>query len=464
MQRRSESLTCAFICLWLAAIVITLALFHIFDWMHELVRTGLLLLIAALAWGYRRELRQLAPITRPPERWTRSVVRMARTGAAINTAIGLVVVLVGFRSASVPSDQAQSVIEALGLLRHGINPWASTTILDHVAYPLAVDELDAIPECQAASGDALPPTNAEHQILSGRSNATAALPHLRALPECARLRHLFSALGFKYGPVMLLFYWPFVTLLGPAGFPIAHLLLFAACCLLVARWAGRGHDPFKTATALIPLVWSTQLTWNALIQGHLDLLPVFLACCCLVLCEQRQFGTAAVCLGVSIGAKLLPGLLFVPLLLKAPRRFLAVAALTVLAAFGPVAIWDWSGLWHNFAYPFLRGPDSTALAFLLGPQARLAASAGSLLVAGWLAVRAHVRRWDLTGSLNWLMGAHLLTLGSGSTFHNNYLVWLLPILSAWVINGKGSVAPARMPAAVATESSAPERRPGVRYP
>jgi hypothetical protein len=77
-------------------------------------------------------------------------------------------------------------------------------------------------------------------------------------------------------------------------------------------------------------------------------------------------------------------------------------------------------------YPFFRDPDSTALMFsLAGPPVwivRLIA----LAVIAWLWLRAQRRRWPRGETLEWIVGAQLAILATGSTLHNNYLVWLLP--------------------------------------
>lgn len=439
MTQGPESRTCAFIYRWLAAVATTFALFHVFDRNHGLVRAGLLLTLAALAWRYRVRLRRLPPVTVPPERWERTAVKLATFGIAINVALGIGGTMLALETQTVPADQAQAMIDALTFLRQGINPWAADTILDHIVYPLALDELRATPACRASDQQVqFRLTNLSHETSTARTAMPPVIPPIRSSPECARLRDLFSSLGFRYGPVLVLFYWPFVAWFGAAGFPIAHLLAFAGCCGLVYSW---GHDrrrrPFWAATALVPFVWSSQVTWNVLMVWHLDMLPVLLAVCALFFCERRQFGRAAACLGASVGAKFLPGLLFFPLLLKAPRRFLLLAAGIALACFAPLALWDWSGLWHNLGYPFLRQPDSTAVVFSLSAGARRAMTLVSLAGMAGLAIHAQTRGWDLTGGLDWLVGTLLLVLGTGSTLHNNYLVWLVPVMCVWVINGDG---------------------------
>jgi hypothetical protein len=131
--------------------------------------------------------------------------------------------------------------------------------------------------------------------------------------------------------------------------------------------------------------------------------------------------------------KLLPALLYVPLLASAPRRtWLAAAGIGVLF-FAPFAWWDWTGLWHNSGYPFFRAADSTALAFFLSRRMATALRVAGMLAALTLAVRAHRHAWAPRETIEYLLGAHLAALGTGTTLHNNYLLWLLPLLPLFVI-------------------------------
>jgi hypothetical protein len=112
--------------------------------------------------------------------------------------------------------------------------------------------------------------------------------------------------------------------------------------------------------------------------------------------------------------------------------WLAAAGVGVLF-FAPFAWWDWTGLWHNSGYPFFRDADSTALAFYLSRRTAAALRAAGVLAALTLAARAHRRAWAPREAIEYLLGAHLAVLGTGTTLHNNYLLWLLPLLPLFVI-------------------------------
>jgi hypothetical protein len=260
------------------------------------------------------------------------------------------------------------------------------------------------------------------------------LPTVASSQACDPIHKLFSSLGFKYGPVTLLFYWPFFLLLGPAGFIFSHVLLIIAAAALLWRWAfDKRSSIFWCATALVLFLWPTHLAWNALVNEHLDLPPVFLTLLGWRLADSRNYNGAAVCLGLSFAAKFLPAALFLPLLLPAPRRTWIYIAGVTLACFAPFAGWDFRGLSYNLGYPFTRLPDSTAAAFFLTQKAAAALRIAAILMMALLARRAHQAHWDGRETVEYLAGSILLVLATGATFHNNYLLWLLPVLSMFSV-------------------------------
>jgi Glycosyltransferase family 87 len=397
---------------WVALVCAVFFLFSVFDWDHGVIRAGLLLALAALAW-WRRRTRE--PSAAPSAAWTRAAVGIVSLALIVHVALSASWIVRSLQTGTVPSDQAETVMASLDAARAGRNPWASDTNTDRVAHGLAVDDLRSKPDCGAVP-------------------AAAAAPAISPAAGCAHTRVLFASLGFKYGPAMLAFYAPFLAAFGPAGFPISHLLLFLFTVWALAAWARaqRGAACW-TALAIAPFVLTRHVATNILDQGHLDLLPTLLCLMGVIAAGRRQYAMAACAIGASIAGKLLPGLAFVPLLFAGPLWSAALALAIPLVCLAPFAINDWTGLWHNIGYPFTRDPDSTALMFsLAGPLVwivRLAA----LGVIGWLLLRAQRRRWGRGETLDWIVGAQLAILAAGATLHNNYMVWLLPYFGALAI-------------------------------
>jgi hypothetical protein len=415
----------ALLFVWLGLVWLTFELFLVYDWGRGPERVALLAVLAVLLWLCRRWAPHFAAITSPSGAATRAAMVMLGIGLLLNVGPGLFYLIRSHQTHMVKSDQARTVLDALHVLEHGANPYATDTVTDEMAYGLAVDALAAQPACREPGGAI--------QFRVGTADESV-VPRIPATRQCGAIGRLFSSLGFKYGPVTLFFYWPFVTLFGTAGFLASHLLLVLACTALLYRWARETvPSPFWAAIAILPFLWPTELAWNVLGLEHLDFLPVFLVTLAWLCWNRSRFVASAVCLGLSLAAKFLPALLFLPLLLKAPRRVWPVPIVIAAACFAPFAAWNWTGLWYNIGYPFTRPPDSTALAFFLAPWASALLRALTVLATAAFAVRAHLRGWDARTSLEYLMFAHLAVLASGTTLHNNYLVWLLPLLSLFLV-------------------------------
>jgi hypothetical protein len=410
---------------WLALVWLTLELFLVLDWGRGPARAALLVVLGVLLWAGRRWAPRVASLAAPSGAVARAAAGLLAIGVLINIGPALFFLYHSHQAHTVKSDQARTVLDALQVFEHGANPYATTTVTDSVAYALAVEALNAQPACRA--------NGAPIRFRVGPAEESVVPPIVPAA-GCDALERLFTSLGFKYGPVTLFFYWPFVALFGAAGFLTSHLLLVLGLAALLYRWAiERTQSPFWSAVALLPLLWPTHLAWNVLAVEHLDVLPVFLVTLAWVCWDTRRFGAAAVCLGLSLAAKFLPAMLFLPLMATARRRLWLLPLVIAAACFAPFAAWDWTGLWHNLGYPFTRPPDSTALAFFLAPLAGALVRALALAATAGAAARAHLNGWSARASVEYLVLAHLAVFASGTTLHNNYLVWLLPLLSIFVV-------------------------------
>jgi hypothetical protein len=123
----------------------------------------------------------------------------------------------------------------------------------------------------------------------------------------------------------------------------------------------------------------------------------------------------------------------VPLLSRNRRSsviFIGTAALFFL----PFLLWDPRGFVNNLAFPFtLQQLDSTAPLFFLpsvaGSVIRLSVVA---VFASWIGT-LYLRRWPERETLFLLALLHLAVLGSGSIFHNNYVIWAMSVVALfWV--------------------------------
>jgi hypothetical protein len=407
----------------LAALWGILELFAWFDWGEGLARLGLLAALALWAPGYR----WLAPTTggAPAQRRSALLVALLIAAALANAAVAAVRLREAISSARVRSDQAQTVIDAQHLLGDGINPYGTDTVIDSIGHAVAVQLLDAQASCRQSSDPVV--------FRVGRA-APAVVPRIDPRIDCDQIRRLFQALGFKYGPVTLLLYWPWTLALGASGVVAAHLVATAVVGVLLWKW-GRGLSGSRDWANLALLVFlsSRHLAGNTLWNEHLDIAAVTAATVGWYCWSKKQFDRAAVGFGVSVATKFLPGLLFLPLLTATPARSRVLAVVIPLASLAPFAIWDAAGLALNLGYPFFRPPDSTApIAFLPSIAATVLklASAALIIALAWRGVRS---KWAGTMPVQYLLGAHIAVLASGPTLHNNYLIWLLPLFALFVI-------------------------------
>src|SRR5258708_25181705 len=97
-----------------------------------------------------------------------------------------------------------------------------------------------------------------------------------------------------------------------------------------------------------------------------DLFPTLLAFSGVVALVRNRPALAAALFGFSVGAKLLPGVLYLPLLLRMPRRAIGVFCLVLGTCFLPLAIADLPSAYQQMiAFNVIRGTGSTALPYFL---------------------------------------------------------------------------------------------------
>jgi hypothetical protein len=305
-------------------------------------------------------------------------------------------------------------------------------MLDPVSYFELVGQLRRQPDCLAH------PMAPEAGASLGRywgkvdPQATSAfLPTVTQAPSCRDLARLSGSLGYKYGPALLAGYFPFVLVFGKPGIFIAHIALVLLAPLLFA-WFGRAQSRPWTmiAGAVFLLLAPSHLRHNVLKQSASDWGPTLAGVAGLLLLLRGRQGWAAFFIGLSVACKILPGLLYLPLLLSCRRRTWVLFLLPIVASFLPFLSSDGQGLVNNIVLFNLDRPtDSTALAhFLWRPHLVVVQIAGLAAMAIALR-RAHKRQWSAPSLLVYLWVAHAGALLGGAIFHNNYLLWLLPLLS-----------------------------------
>jgi len=232
-------------------------------------------------------------------------------------------------------------------------------------------------------------------------------------------------------------YSPFVFLFDQAGIFVAHVmaLLLLVIVLCHCSWHWLGGSWLLLGIPFAVLFISPHLRHNGFLFSASDLIPIALAMVAMDLLEHRRFEWGAFVLGLSAVAKLLPAVVFAPLLLAGGSlRPVTVFLAVILICFLPFVLWDATGVWNNIVlFNLVRPTDSTSLMHYLAPGVGfLVTFAAASLLLGLL-VFLKRRHWPLLGQWHYLAVGLILTCLCGKVFHNNYLVWLLPVLGTYAL-------------------------------
>jgi len=233
--------------------------------------------------------------------------------------------------------------------------------------------------------------------------------------------------GYKYGPLLAMFYLPFVLTLGRNGILAGNLVVYAATILLTARLAARLGGNAAAAALLVtacPIMAAMTLTYLA---NDPCPLPLMLLA---ALCWARAPFLAGLLLGASVSLKLLPGLLALALFLPAAPRLWPAYAAGALIGLAPNLAWLAAGpaafIDNMVLFSFRRPPHGLSWTIFLPDTAR--ALLGALGIAAWLglALAAWHGDWSLRQRLGAYVAATLILLLTAKINQGNYWVWFIP--------------------------------------
>lgn len=260
---------------------------------------------------------------------------------------------------------------------------------------------------------------AGHAMLAGQNPYT--------LPIDAELGGAFA--GYKYLPVMPAVYLPLGLALGVRGVLVTNLLLQTATVALMLC-LGRRAGGYRTGLVAIAIYMSLPLVAEQLFaKGTTDLVAIVPLLLGFVAFKRSDF-LSGVCVGLSIAAKLLPGVVFAPCLLPSGAGARARYGLGILCGTLPILPYALAapGAFYDNIILFnaIRPPDSTS--WLAFAPAGTALVARSIFVALVLAVMVHVwrRAPDLTARCALAAALTLAVILAAPTAHHNYQLWWLP--------------------------------------
>ena len=259
---------------------------------------------------------------------------------------------------------------------------------------------------------------AVHAVLAGQNPYATTIDLHSEYPD-------FS--GYKYLPIMIAAYAPLAAPFGETGLRLMNLVLDAlmtAGILLSARRIGGAVAGLLAVCAWLML---PVLPLDIYKHGVTDLAPVLPLVVALMVADTR-LGRAGLLIGLSVAAKLFPGLLMALCCLR--RRHIAYyLAGGILGILPAVAFYLWgpADFTRNvFLFILSRPIDETSWMFAMPPIVpTIAKGAFFLILLATLiylamATPSMARRCGLTVLA--IVGA-LLT---GPDAHNNYMIWWAP--------------------------------------
>jgi hypothetical protein len=264
--------------------------------------------------------------------------------------------------------------------------------------------------------------------------------------------------GYKYLPVMIAAYLPLGAPLGERGVVLTNLLLQLAAVALIIRLAQAMAGASAGWIAALLYLGVPLVPFELFAKGVTDLLAVVPLLLALVLLERKP-ALAGFCIGLSVSAKLLPGLLLLPCCVPATARARLVYAGGIVLGLLPMLpflLWAPQPFIDNiFLFNLVRPADSTS--WLLAAPMLAANLAEGIAVAAYLAVAGYVL--VRPPSLGWRTGLGMVlvlaALLSGPAAHHNYQLWWLPLMAALL---GAALAPQHLPSAPLWVYQPPERR------
>lgn len=240
--------------------------------------------------------------------------------------------------------------------------------------------------------------------------------------------------GYKYGPLILLYYAPFVLAAGEPGVLFANVVAYAVCAFLVVRLC-RDIVGGHTTLALILFLAAPAVANHTLALGVHDILCAVMICLAF-LTHRRSALLTGFILGAGLSMKLLPGALAVAVLIPSVRRDMVRYAAGIalgLLPMPPFFLWDPPAFIKNLLiFNFIRFPDQSTWRYHAPGWAGLVASIASVVAilassfwCAWTPARPAQRLYCYT-----LLVLFILMMAPAN--HDNYAPWWMPMAAVLV--------------------------------
>jgi hypothetical protein len=259
---------------------------------------------------------------------------------------------------------------------------------------------------------------AVHAVLAGQNPYAAPIDLHPEYPDFP---------GYKYLPMMMAAYAPLAAALGETGLRLMNLVLDAGVSAAVSLSARRIGGPVAGLLALAAWLMLPVLPRDIYKHGVTDLAPVLPLVFALMLAETRP-GRAGLLIGLSVAAKLFPGLL---LALCALRRrhigFYVLGGIAGILSAVAFYLWDPADFTRNvFMFILSRPIDITS--WMHGLPSVVPILAKLVYFLFLLAVLIHLllRPASLARRCGLTVLAVVGALLTGPDAHNNYMIWWAP--------------------------------------
>jgi hypothetical protein len=238
--------------------------------------------------------------------------------------------------------------------------------------------------------------------------------------------------GYKYLPVMMAAYAPFALSFGLKGIILGNVALQVATATAigaVAAWGGTALAGLAAAAIYLSLPFPA---FQLLARGVNDLVAVLPLLCALLVVERRPFWTGLL-VGLSIAAKLMPGLAALPCLVpeRGQRVHYAAGVLIGLVPIVPFAAAAPDAFFDNIVlFNLVRPIDDTS--WLWGMPGFVAWIARGCALLGLAAIAAQIWKHPpaLPERCAAIVLAVLVVFAVGPDMHHNYYLWFIPFLAA----------------------------------
>jgi Glycosyltransferase family 87 len=241
--------------------------------------------------------------------------------------------------------------------------------------------------------------------------------------------------GFKYGPIMILGYFP-SAFFPQSGYKLMNLLylLLSLGCTGYLAWRKNASLAVNLSTIVFVMtliLLPERLGFELFFQGANDIFPVFLLLLSVVFFKMDYELLAGLSAGLSFSAKFTPALFLIVLFIRKEfnRRFFAGVAIGLL----PNTLflgWDYSSFFKNaFVFNTIKKYDSTSLYSITPAELHFVFS---LVQIGALLYSVTKNFWKRIEITDLTISFILLLIPIEATYrqvHTNHLIWFIPFLA-----------------------------------